>query len=313
MADIFLSYARADLTRVRPLAEALQQRGWTVFWDRHLEPGSTWPAVLERELARSCCVVVVWSEASVESDWVRREAEIGRQRNVLVPVRLTPVTPPPDFRDFHVAELTGWDESTEAAEFQDVAAAIRRLCGARGDVTIEPKLLLIVVGDPEVYRGVGPILNVTCRFSNQSSRAANIRRLDLATRGPGGLEYHLRWHLFFDTHGMQQRKVDATARIELPAGTNRDLGVQFQGPSFGGGEVTWPAGDYSSDLTGWTEDRSSQDKPNLVTLFRSTLTARDAAWVRHWQTIDRREWNNPQITDRAIGVPVPIHDVKPGR
>lgn len=43
MADIFLSYARKDLERVRPLTELLEQQRWTVFWDRRLEPGGSGP------------------------------------------------------------------------------------------------------------------------------------------------------------------------------------------------------------------------------------------------------------------------------
>jgi hypothetical protein len=38
MADIFLSYAREDESRVQPLADVLAQHGWSVFWDRRI-PG----------------------------------------------------------------------------------------------------------------------------------------------------------------------------------------------------------------------------------------------------------------------------------
>ena len=79
MADIFLSYARKDLERVRPLTELLEQQRWTVFWDRRLEPGGKWPDVLDVELKRAGCVVVAWSKASVASSWVRKEAESGLQ------------------------------------------------------------------------------------------------------------------------------------------------------------------------------------------------------------------------------------------
>jgi hypothetical protein len=34
MADIFLSYAREDQSRVGPLVRALEGQGWSVFWDR---------------------------------------------------------------------------------------------------------------------------------------------------------------------------------------------------------------------------------------------------------------------------------------
>jgi hypothetical protein len=312
MADIFLSYSRKDFASVRPLVEALEKRHWTVYWDRHLEPGGEWPEELKREVERACCVVVAWSKTSVDSSWVRQEAESGRRRKVLIPVRLTNVAPPSGYEDLHAADLEGWDGTLGAAELERLVAAIRKLCGARGDVSIDPKLLLIVVGDPGVYRGVGPMLNLTCSFSNDSNRLAVIRRLDLEGRGPKEREYHLHWHLFFTTDGMQQSKVDATARIEVLSGEKKDLGVQFQGPLFGGGEL-WPVGEYAFDLLGWAHDRTSQEKPNLITTFRATLSPDNAAWLRHWQDAEASAWDHPDITDRAVGIPVPMHDIKLAR
>ena len=311
MADIFLSYARKDLERVRPLTEALEQQRWTVFWDRRLEPGGKWPDVLEVELKRAGCVVVAWSKASAASSWVRKEAESGLQRDGLIPVLLADVEPPVGFEDLHAADLVRWDGTAEAAAFQGLIRAIRKKIGGRGDVAMDPKLLLVVVGDPEIYRGVGPILNLTCAFSNESDRPVVVRRLDLEGKGPEEREYHLRWHLLYGTEGRQQRKIDASARIELPPGEIRELGVQFQGP-LGGGEL-WPMGDYAFSLLGWAYDRPPGEKANLITEFHATLSAPDAAWLRHWQNIDRSAWDDPGITDRAVGIPFPMHGIKLAR
>jgi hypothetical protein len=207
MADIFLSYARKNLEAVRPLAEALERQRWTVFWDRRLEPGGRWPEVLEVELGRAGCVVVAWTEASVVSSWVRKEAESGLQRDSLIPARLAAVAPPAGFEDRHAADLIGWEGNTETAGFQALVQAIRSKIGGRDDVSMDPKKLLVVVADPESYRGVGPILNLTCAFTNAWHQPVAIRRLDLEGQGPGAREYHLRWHLFYDTQGRQQIKV----------------------------------------------------------------------------------------------------------
>jgi hypothetical protein len=313
MADIFLSYSHKDLESARPLAEALEQVGWSVFWDRRLEPGGQWPDVLEVELTQAGCVVVAWTETSIASCWVRKEAESGKKRECLIPVRLANVAPPSGFEDLHAADLVGWDGAPETAEFQGLVQAIRKKIGGRGDVTIDPELLLMVVGDPETYVGVGPMLNLTCGFSNESNRPVVIRRMDLEGKGPEEEEYHLRWHLFYDTEGRQQKKkIDATARIELAPGDTKKLGIQFQGPLFGSGEL-WPMGDYAFELLGWAHDRTSQEKANLITAFRATLSADDAAWLRDWQNVDSRAWDDPRITDRAVGIPLPMHDIKLAR
>ena len=39
MADVFISYARADKARVAPLVAAIEARGWSVWWDPEITPG----------------------------------------------------------------------------------------------------------------------------------------------------------------------------------------------------------------------------------------------------------------------------------
>ena len=40
MADIFISYARGDREQIATLSAALEQQGWSVWWDRHIDGGS---------------------------------------------------------------------------------------------------------------------------------------------------------------------------------------------------------------------------------------------------------------------------------
>ena len=81
MPDVFISYTTADREHARRLATALERRGWTVWWDRTILPGSDWHAAIETALSNSRCAVVLWSQHSVESNWVRTEAEEARERH----------------------------------------------------------------------------------------------------------------------------------------------------------------------------------------------------------------------------------------
>jgi hypothetical protein len=78
MADIFVSYSKKD----RPLAErvvsALQQAGYSVWWDDRLTPVESWDRMIEREIEAAKCVLVLWTKNSVDSEWVRIEANFAK-------------------------------------------------------------------------------------------------------------------------------------------------------------------------------------------------------------------------------------------
>ena len=104
MADIFLSYATEDRERVRPLVERLEEHGWSVWWDRRIPIGKTWPQILEEALEGCRAMVVVWTELSVKSKWVRIETGEGAGMEGLVPTRLDDVKVPLQFRELQAAE-----------------------------------------------------------------------------------------------------------------------------------------------------------------------------------------------------------------
>ena len=47
---IFLSYAADDRETARRLAEYLESRGWSVWWDRKIPAGSVYPEAIEEAL-----------------------------------------------------------------------------------------------------------------------------------------------------------------------------------------------------------------------------------------------------------------------
>lgn len=108
-SDIFLSYAREDRARVQPIAEALAQRGHDVWWDKGLRSGEDYRDRIEEMLKTSRCVVVAWSAASLQSDFVMDEAGRAHRRNVLLPVFIDGgIEPPLGFGGIHTSDLSGW-------------------------------------------------------------------------------------------------------------------------------------------------------------------------------------------------------------
>jgi hypothetical protein len=129
LSDVFISYARENLLEARSIAEALHDRGLSVFWDRTIPAGRTFEHVIEEAIGDAKAVVVLWSRHSIRSDWVRAEASEGANRGILVPATLDGASPPLRYRVAQTANLTDWTPGRPVESFaaflNDVADTVR--------------------------------------------------------------------------------------------------------------------------------------------------------------------------------------------
>ena len=129
MSDIFISYKREEQVAARKLADALEKEGWSIWWDPKLRVGEHFDDVIENALDEAKCVIVMWSEHSVQSRYVRDEAMYALERDKLVPVAVENVTLPFRFKGVHTLSLLGWDGSRDFVEFRrlvdDIDAILR--------------------------------------------------------------------------------------------------------------------------------------------------------------------------------------------
>jgi hypothetical protein len=129
IADIFLSYKNEDRPRAEIIARALEQQGFTVWWDPVIPPGRTFDEVIEEELKAAHCVIVLWSTESVRSKWIKTEATEGGRRGILIPILIDNVLPPLAFRMVEAAKLIDWDGTLPNSEFDLLLGSIARICG----------------------------------------------------------------------------------------------------------------------------------------------------------------------------------------
>lgn len=127
MSDIFISYAREDLPRVEPLANALEATGWSVWWDPLIDPGTTFSMAIEEALKSTRCVIVVWSNSSVASSWVLDEASDGADRQILLPVLFEEVRIPFGFRRIQSVNMIDWEGKLPHSGFDRLKKAVSRL------------------------------------------------------------------------------------------------------------------------------------------------------------------------------------------
>ncbi|MFQ6022759.1 MAG: toll/interleukin-1 receptor domain-containing protein, partial [Acidiferrobacterales bacterium] len=137
MSDIFISYAREDRDRAQAIAQALEKQGLAVWWDRNILPGGTWDKVIEKALDEAKCVIVLWSNASVQSDFVKEEAEKGKERGILVPVLIDDVELPFGFARYQAANLVHWRGGLTHAEFKELSQSVAQKLGREDKVESE--------------------------------------------------------------------------------------------------------------------------------------------------------------------------------
>jgi uncharacterized membrane protein YhaH (DUF805 family) len=130
MADIFVSYAREDHASAATIGRALEAQGLDVFWDSDIPPGKTWADYIEAKLAVCKVMVVLWSEHSTKSQWVREEARIGRDQRKLIPVLIEAVSVPLGFGEVQAANLSGWTGDTNHPEWRRFLGAVAAASGA---------------------------------------------------------------------------------------------------------------------------------------------------------------------------------------
>jgi hypothetical protein len=125
--EVFLSYAHEDMAMAETLSQRIVQEKWSVFWDREIPVGLTWDDIVEAALDGAKCVVVLWSPAARDSEWVRIEAAEGAERGILTPALIAETKIPLRFRRIQAANLIGWSSgSPDTPGMRALVSAISR-------------------------------------------------------------------------------------------------------------------------------------------------------------------------------------------
>ena len=108
MAEVFVSYSRVNRDRIVTVSEALEQGGYSVWWDRALAPGDDYALLIEEQIDASKAVVVAWSETARQSLWVRAEANEALDAGQLVQINLDRARLPLPFSALNFLDFSGW-------------------------------------------------------------------------------------------------------------------------------------------------------------------------------------------------------------
>ena len=201
--DLFLSYSRTDRARAQFFADGFAGAGLNVWWDTTLRAGEAYDQVTERALREARAVVVLWSQTSVESRWVRAEATQAQRLGRLVPCLIEPCQLPVMFELTQTADLAHWrGDADDPAwrgfladvlrfiEQSPVTAAAPLAAGTRAVASPTAALLAVLPfdnlsSDPELaYFSDGVSEEILGRLSRSTKLPVIARTSSFQFRGP---------------------------------------------------------------------------------------------------------------------------------
>src|SRR5262245_7160461 len=123
MRDVCISYVEDDRLLGSKLAAMLEAEGWKVWWDTNLVTGEDFGEKITHELDRARAVIVIWTDKSAKSRWVRSEANRASKQDKLIPIKLPHLTYDdlPQPFDLLQTENLGEDDKIKAAVVAQLA------------------------------------------------------------------------------------------------------------------------------------------------------------------------------------------------
>jgi TIR domain len=166
---VFVSYAHVDRKRVEPLVNLLAAR-FNVWWDKEIELGPSYRSTLMKKLDTARCVVVVWTTASVERDFVWSEVDRVKEFGIVVPVKLDAnARIPLGFDQMQHLDLTSWT-GRGTKELQELFARIKAL-----------------LAKPRMQRDASTLSSAPYALDRSVAAAARLQQLSEDIRTIGGI------------------------------------------------------------------------------------------------------------------------------
>lgn len=128
MAEVFISYSRDDQATVAEIAQAVQDAGYSVWWDKEILPHNSFSDIINEKIGQAKAVIVVWSANAAASEWVRGEADHARQERKLVQAVIDGRNPPIPFNQIQYVDLTAFTAGSDNRNWQMVLGSLAVLC-----------------------------------------------------------------------------------------------------------------------------------------------------------------------------------------
>lgn len=132
MVDVFISYKQEEREAVQIIASTLNDLRLSVWFDTKLRAGGSFDEEIAAALVAAKAVLVCWTPAAIQSEWVRSESTQGMQTNRLAACFLQPTQLIPPFNLVHAENLCAWAGQADDPPWVKLLERIGELVGRPG-------------------------------------------------------------------------------------------------------------------------------------------------------------------------------------
>lgn len=131
-AHVFISFRNLERDKAfaKAIRTALIDAKFPVWWREDIQCAGEWHGDLDSALSTAGCIVVLWSEESQKSPWVRHEASWAIARDVYAPVRIEPIDMHPPFARLQPTDIPDSDNITKSPGFALLLQRVTKLLPA---------------------------------------------------------------------------------------------------------------------------------------------------------------------------------------
>ncbi len=138
MAEVFVSYSRANEAVAKRVENGLKASGFQAWRDDQLPAHRAYSEIIEERLHGASAVVVLWSKEAAQSQWVRAEADFARTHGKLVQAQLDGTLPPLPFNQIQCADLRGWRGGASHAGWAKLQSSVKALVSGEDQASQAP-------------------------------------------------------------------------------------------------------------------------------------------------------------------------------
>lgn len=164
--EVFISYARSDEALRDGLRAWIEAQGWLPIADQDIPQGADWDRWIRSAIADARCVIFLWTEHSIVSEFVRHEFMLAREQSKEISLIIGSVSPldlPLGAASRQVLKIQGLDDRN----LTDLRSQITAHCG---EPLISARLRVIRL-ELEKTNSLSRIAYAVRRFEDHAERA----------------------------------------------------------------------------------------------------------------------------------------------